>query len=763
MSSETGSGRDAGRGFDRLAPFIQEFIWKHGWTELRDVQVRACDAAFGTDNHILIGSATASGKTEAAFLPILTQLSEDPPRGAGAMYIGPLKALINDQFIRLNDLCLEAEIPVTAWHGDASVASKHAFLRKPTGILQITPESLEGILLNHSNVLMSVFGDLRWVVVDEIHAFMPTDRGGQVISLLDRLSRFALDRNRLPRRVGLSATLGDYTQAAEWLAGSTERGVEIIADQSSRTVSLLVEQFATKPETRHATKRDDSRIGNSEAGESDAVINRAPTLFAAALEATQGRKTLIFTNTRADAEEMVSGLRRMAQLRHEPDIYHVHHGSISRELREEAEAAMRDGDGPACTAATVTLELGIDLGQLDRVLQLGPTSTVSSFLQRLGRSGRRGQPSEMFFLLREQEHAGTPSLLERFPWELLQTVALIQLYAEERWVEPVPLRDIPGSLLYHQTMSIVGASAGLMPPQLAERVLTLAPFCAVSQAEFRDLLRHLIATDHLEQTEDGQIILGLKGEQIVRNFRFLATFQSTTEWSVEDGSREIGTIAEPVPVGDKFMLAGRTWEVCNLVEDQHVLVVKRVQGSLRTVFLGGNGGEVHGKVVDRMRRVLAEDISYSYLTEAAATRLNAARDLATATGLAKEPCAIDAGRTTASILPWCGTRSITTLALRLRARGASVTVRGLYMNVSFGQAGDDSDTLGVVGMLREVAAAPWDTAEMLSHLPRVMYERDKYDPFLPDDLLKRSYARQHLEPELARAVLGEALSHLGME
>lgn len=748
--------REATRGFDRLAPFIQEFIWKHGWTELRDVQVRACDAAFGTDNHVLIGSDTASGKTEAAFLPILTQLHEDPPRSAGAIYIGPLKALINDQFIRLNDLCLEAEIPVTAWHGDVSAARKRAFMRKPEGVLQITPEALEGLLLNHSAELMNAFGDLRWVVIDEIHAFMPTDRGGQILALLDRLSRFALDRGRLPRRIGLSATLGDYTQAAEWLAGSTTRTVEIISDQKPRTVNLLVEQFTIAPAPREPASTDDHADRDPEKEDGAAVLVRAPQLFSAAFEATQHRKSLIFTNTRADAEGMVSGLRQLSELQHVPDIYYVHHGSISPELRREAEAAMRDGDGPACTAATVTLELGIDLGQLDRVLQLGPTSTVSSFLQRLGRSGRRGQPSEMFFLLREEEHDAKDSLPDRFPWELLQTIALIQLYVEERWVEPMPARDCPGSLLYHQTMSVIGASGGLTPPELADRILTLAPFHTISQDDFRDLLRHLLATDHLQRMDEGQLILGLAGEKVVRNFRFLATFQDATEWSVKDGARDIGTIAQAVPAGERFMLAGRTWEVVELLDEQRVIIVKRVRGSLRTHFLGADAGEVHDKVVERMRRVLTEPSAYSYLTDAATKRLASARELARTTRLAERPCVISTSKSTALIVPWRGTRALSTMALQLRSSGVQATQRHFHIDVSSAPS-QTGEIGGVVGTLATVSSVAWNTIEMLRGLPRAAYERDKYDHFLPDGLLARSFASQHLDPDSARNALGDAL------
>lgn len=743
--------------FDRLAPFIQEYIWKHGWSELRDIQVRASAAAFDTDAHILLAAGTASGKTEAAFLPILTEIDRDPPTSVAALYIGPLKALINDQFLRLGELCAEVEIPVTAWHGDVAAGRKKALLQRPRGILQITPEALEGLLLNRSPDLTRLFGDLRWVVVDEVHAFMVSDRGGQVLALLDRLARFAIDPSRLPRRVGLSATLGDYREAAAWLAGATARPVEVIAESAGRTVYLLVDHFLVKPEHPAAARSANREaLAANEADSSqdqdtasaDQIVARQADLYRAAYEATQRRKSLIFTNSRSDAEEIITALRRIAERKHTPDIYYVHHGSIAASLREDAEKAMREGDEPACTAATVTLELGIDLGHLDRVLQLGPTFSVASFLQRLGRAGRRGQQPEMFFLLREEGTSNT-GLLECIPWELLQAIAIIQLYAEEKWIEPIARKRFPGSLLYHQTMSIMGAAGELTPPQLAERVLTLAPFAAVSPDDFRTLLRHLVAIDHLERTPEGGLILGLAGERVVRNFRFLATFQDTTEWAVKEGTRDIGTIASPVPQGERFALAGRTWEVVEIVSEQRVLVVHRVKGALRTHFLGGQGAEIHDRIVERMRRVLDEDTTYPYLSERATARLNEARHLAHACGIARGPQIVPLSRKKSALVPWAGSRVLRTFGLLLTHAGVrNVSRDGFYLTV------DTDSGLGASADHLTAAADAMVTAEDLANpLDRAFCIQAKYDEFLPDDLLKKSFAADCLDAEAAAAAL----------
>jgi ATP-dependent Lhr-like helicase len=227
--------------FGRLSPFIQDYIYTHRWDELREIQVEACKVIFDSDNHLLLASGTASGKTEAAFLPVLTDITNNPSSSIAVLYIAPIKALINDQFVRLNDLLKEADIPVWHWHGDVSPTHKKRMLNNPTGILQITPESLENMLLNKGNELIRLFHDLRYVIIDEVHSFMSSDRGMQILCQLERLHWHTKVQ---PRRIGLSATLGDYSLAEKWLASGTDRRVSTpTVNMGSKNIRLAVEHF----------------------------------------------------------------------------------------------------------------------------------------------------------------------------------------------------------------------------------------------------------------------------------------------------------------------------------------------------------------------------------------------------------------------------------------------------------------------------------------------------------------------------------------
>ena len=754
--------------FSRLAPFIQEFVYARGWTELRAIQAEAIAAILDGDAHVLLSTGTASGKTEAAFLPILSLLHERPSASIGVLYLSPMKALINDQFLRLNDLLREADVSAWAWHGDVPGSAKARLVARPSGVLQITPESLESLLINKATLLGRLFGDLRFVVIDELHVFLNSERGQQVLCQLARLERAT---GVTPRRIGLSATLGDTAQAAGWLAAGTTRPVVTLngAGGAAR-LRLALEHFTLEGEGRPAAgpsaptppspdflddafpwEDDPPPAAAGEGGAEPGAEPSADALSEFIFEATRGRKSLIFTNSRADAEGTIAALRSLAEARHTPDVYHVHHGSVSAALREHAESELRDSDAPTVTAATVTMELGIDIGRLERIVQLDAPFQVSSFLQRLGRSGRRGAPSELWFATRQRAASGAAPIFELLPWTMLQAIAIVQLYLEDRFIEPANPATKPFSLLYHQAMSTLAANGDLSPANLAGRVLTLPPFKAVTTDEFRQLLAHLLEIGHLQRTDEGTLLIGLNGERVVRDFHFYAVFPDPVEFSVQHESREVGTLSTAPGIGVRFALAGRTWETQDIDLKRRVVYVTRVKGRAPASWLGEGAGQIHDRVLERMRRVLLEGAVYPYLLPAARERLQAARQLASHARLG-EHAVIPIGGKSLCVLPWMGTVRFTTAA-RLIAKGGT----GLLTGVLNGRAPYYLTGRANVP-LEELTAALRDAASALPSAEELLGQDEapllaKYDQYLPKTLLRTAFAEDHLDvPGAAEAM-----------
>ncbi len=785
--------------FDRYAPFVQDFIYEHEWENLRAIQVAAGEAIFDTDDNVLLTASTASGKTEAAFFPILTLFDENPPASVGALYVGPLKALINDQFMRLNDLCAEAHIPVWHWHGDVAQSHKHRLLKHPSGILQITPESLEALLLHRHSAIAHLFGDLRFVVIDEVHSLMRGDRGGQTLCCIERLSRLA---GVNPRRIGLSATIGDPELTGRYLSAGTGRNCvipRIVAAGQSWRISM--EHFyVTGPQAPdRQTSRWDSSAGTPggsneptyEEPPSPAtdtpipsrdelptdVTDQAPDLGLPAPEApsdtaptwadpgcayifehTRGHKSLVFVNSREECESVTTTLRQYCEAQGEPDRFLIHHGNLSTSFRMTAEDLMRDEDNCMTTVTTATLELGIDIGRLERAFQIDAPWTVSSFLQRMGRTGRRGQPPEMWFVMREEEPEARSMLPETIPWKLLQGIALVQLYLEERWVEPPSLDGLPYSLLYHQTMAMLASCGELTPPELAERVLTLTPFHRVTLDDYRVLLRFLLEKDQIERTETGGLIVGLAGERITNNFKFYAVFQENEEYTVRSESQELGTIVQPPPVGERIALAGHVWVVEEVDHKRHRLEVTQVKGKVPAYF-GECAGDINTHIIERMRQVLIEDKQYPYLMENARARLGQARHVSANAGLTARPL-INLGGKVWCLLPWLGTYSFLALERFLKIRCSKDlglkgldTFRPFYMQ--FTMQADEETFYRVLG---EQAALPLDPMELV--YPGETPYFDKYDEFVPDELVRKGFAYGVLNVEEMLARVRQWTTHL---
>ena len=405
---------------------------------------------------------------------------------------------------------------------------------------------------------------------------------------------------------------------------------------------------------------------------------------------------------------------------------------------------MKNAETPFVTGATVTLELGIDIGALERVVQIDSPHFVSSFLQRLGRTGRRGGAAEMWFACKQEPPLPNDSIIRQIDWSFLECLAVLQLYLEDRWVEPLSTPSLPMSLLYHQMMSIMASAGEISPAALAQRVLTLSPFRKVTQEDFRALLLHLLGIDHLERGERGErggLLVGLAGERVINSFRFFAVFEAPEEYTVRHESEEIGTLQYRLPPGERFALAGRTWEVVEADTQNKVLYVKAVADRSRTEWVGLDGPVLHTRLLRKMRDVLRSREEYRYLGPQARQHLAELRAQAGATGLSARTV-LPLGGDSFGVFPWLGTRALKTLGLCLTAEGLPPDeAQGREPYCLVVHAPDIGD---VTVALETIARRP-------IHVDMLPLEKGevagKFNEFLPRELLLRQFRQDFLDPE----------------
>ena len=732
--------------FSRLSPFIQEYIYKNRWDELRPIQEEACKIIFDTDDHLILASGTASGKTEAAFLPVLTLLENDPPLSVGVLYIAPMKALINDQFYRLTDLLEQSGIKLCHWHGDVPQSKKQKFLKNPGGVLQITPESLEAMLITRVQDLVRIFGDLRFVVIDEMHAFMSSERGLQILCQLARLQRYMRAQ---PRRIGLSATLGDYELPAAWLAAGTDRGVSIPQTNAiAQKIRLSAESFKREFDI-----------------ESSSFFEHPAMQYI--YERTLNKKAIIFANGRPDTDAPIVAMRHLAKLNGTPDIYHVHHGAISSTLRETAEQDMKNSDGPVVIGANVTMELGVDIGRLERVFQIGSPISVSSFVQRLGRTGRRGEPPEMWFVDCERDPGENPAPLQAIPWYLLKTIAIIQLYIEERWIEPPKILKYSISMLYHQIMSLTAAAGEIAIPALAGAVKNLPAFYNIETEDILFMIYELINMDHLQQMDRGGLIIGLEGEKIVNNYEFYGVFPNEEEWIVMHDSQKIGHVEEPHYAGEQITVAGYNWLVAGTDTKRLNIFVKPMPENLK-YWWPGDRALTHDRVIQRIKQALFEQNEYPYLGPNAIKRLREGRAAALELGIDRYNI-LDMENGLVGIFPWMGHRNYRTLksviSHYMKSSGGAAKQLQLggwepfYMTLRI-DGSENGGSGAALAALKKIFGGEIDPNDFL-HEDKIRAEKKnyeykvpKYDRYAPNILLKKQVIEDYIDIPLIRTQVG---------
>ena len=711
--------------FHLLEERIQRFIWSEGWEELRDAQEQAIPLILKGDRDVIISAATAAGKTEAAFLPALTHLLAAGGQGL-IVYISPLKALINDQFGRLDRLCEQLEVPVWPWHGDVSASTKTRFLVKRHGVLLITPESLEALLCNRGSSVAAIFKHVTFFVVDELHAFIGSERGKQLQSLMHRIER-AL--NRQVPRVGLSATLGDMKLAGSFLRPGGEP-TQVNSESAGSELKVLVKGYEEPLVVK--VKQD----GSDEDDEPVTPGRIAADLF----KVLRGSNNLVFPNSRRQVERYTHLLNKMCEQQKVPNEFWPHHGSLSKEIRTETEAALKQKELPATAICTNTLELGIDIGAVKSVGQIGPPPSVASLRQRLGRSGRRkGEPAILRGYSVEDAIGLNANLREKLRLDTLQMAAMISLLVE-KWFEPPRVKGLHLSTLVQQLLSSIAQTGGASASDLYTLLCGPGtPFTGLTQQEFIELLRHLGLKELVVQDSSGVLLHGRVGEKFVNHYSFYAAFASEEEFRVVAGGRTLGTLPvdQVLLPGQRILFAGKTWRVDEVDEQQKTIYVTRAKGGVPPAFSGGMG-RTHTKVRQRIRELLQATTELTFLDETARKLVSEGRDAYVQLNL-KTEFAIDQGRELV-LLTWLGDAANEAIACLLIRRGFVATASGPGVEVVKGSR----STEDILDALEDAAIDDTPPLDMLLVDVKNL-AREKWDWSLPDALLRKAYASLYLD------------------
>lgn len=561
--------------FELLSEPVRRYVKDKRWEALRPIQVAAIKKIMSSDAHCILASKTASGKTEAAFLPILSKISRERP-SVQVLYISPLIALINDQFVRVEDLCNFLDVKVTKWHGEANRTAKENLIKNPDGVVLITPESIEAMFVNKPYYIKQLFGDLQFIIIDEIHSFIGTDRGLQLKSLLYRIQK---NSGSNPAIVGLSATIGpDNFEKAKEMTGSPENTV-VLNDKASKKIKASFHYFESAP------------TGLSLDFLKDLYKN------------TYNSKVLIFPNTRGRAEEVAVKLKRISEKVGGHTSYFSHHSSVDRELRESIEYFAKNNKyHPFVISCTSTLELGIDIGSVEKVIQIDATHSIASLIQRVGRSGRRDEEESILLLYSTSK------------WSLLQSLACWTLYLEQ-FIEPTVFIDKPFDILAHQILSVVKQRAGTESKVLHKEFVDNFAFGGITVEEFENILENLVENDLLERLGN-ELILGLEGEREVNSKDFYSVFISEPNFKVIHAGKSIGEIPfSPQIVEDEnILLAAKIWKIVDIDFKTKKILVKPTNDGKPPIF-GGSAGSVHPRIRFKMLELLILQTTHAELND----------------------------------------------------------------------------------------------------------------------------------------------------
>lgn len=696
--------------FELLNKNIQKAIFDLKWENFRPIQDEAIEHLIKTPSDLIISAPTASGKTEAAFLPIISEVAEAGKTSIKILYISPLKALINDQFERVTRLCNYIDFPITKWHGDANATKKANLIKNPKGILLITPESIEALLLNKTQEVGNLLGKLDYIVIDEIHSFIGTERGTHLKSLIRRIEN-GLDIQ--PLKIGLSATINNVEDVAKWLNPTNPKSVKIIKDSDDeKEIMGLIKGYKIPAE---------------------ALDNDFTQLEKELFDILKKDKNLIFANGKMTLEAYCDTMQQIAKENVFPNNFLIHHGSLSKEIREHAEKSLKTSANLS-VFCTNTLELGIDIGNIDRIIFLDPPFSVASMTQRLGRSGRRENAAKEFrFLIDAREIDDKSTWDDKFRIDLVQSIAIVELMLA-KWCEPLDVDKIDYSTFVHQILSYLGQTGGATAQKIYDKIGIVAFDKHFNENEFIQVLRGLKEHEIIYQMPNDIITLDKKGEKIVENYEFYAAFFAASEWKVIFDGKEVGQISPSslmfLDVGSHILLAGKRWEILEIKPKTETIIVRKGYGKKPIKFPGG-WQNIHRQIHQKMLEIYENKVIPTYISKNTISILEEAFEFYD----------IYAKPDDSNILVVLeGSKTQATIKLLLNYLGFAVEDAGIGFSCSDGKK-------NVIKSLQGFSFENFNPTELVKNIDANLKILKKFDHLLPEDILNTSFIDQALEIE----------------
>ncbi|KES10154.1 Lhr-like helicase [Snodgrassella alvi SCGC AB-598-O11] len=710
---------------------VKKWIYQQGWNSLREIQQLAIAPILAGKTDVLISASTAAGKTEAAFLPACSKCMEIQ-NGVSILYISPLKALINDQYRRLYSLTKVLSMQLTPWHGDIPANQKTKFKKSPSGILLITPESLESMLLNDSGWFRKAFQSLQYIIIDEFHAFIGQERGIQLLSLLTRTEHLIGKLKTPVPRIALSATLGDLNSVPLSLRPNQRLHCQIIRETHAHSsLKLQVRGYIDQSEQDEIENRF-SKTTNTVTDQICQDIFRF----------CRGSNNLVFVNSRPKCEKIAVCLSDMCEQKNLPNEFFPHHGSLAKSFRESLEQRLQKSSLPTTAICTMTLELGIDIGKVNSVIQVGSPHSVSSLRQRVGRSGRRGNSSILRMLIAETKKTETSNFIDLLHLDLIQALAMVRLLISSNWFEPVDNGLLHFSTLLHQILSVLAQWGGIRIEQLYQLLCREGPFQNVTTSQFKSLLRHMGSEQLIGQTHNDILILGVNGEKLVNHYTFYSVFQTPLEYRVITKNKTLGSI--PVTniliKGQNIIFAGQRWQIISIDITDKIILVDKTKGGVPPTFQN-NSLNIHETIRKEMYQILCdEDFRISAANGKADFTDNNAKNLFIESCRFFKYFKLSTERliqydNTVYILTWEGDKVINTLFALLHRKYLTLAINNGIILVY------DKSIEDVEKILKQLAeedfGEDWALAQLVPE-----QKQEKFDSYLPEHLLLMKYARQ---------------------